>query len=331
MNDITQTNPVGAILAVTETLGINQRQLAERLGIGKAYLTDIKSGRKPLNDRLFENLRSLSNLDSQSTPAPSILDGRLDLDATHYQCMPDMQPDEFDRLVESIREKGLLTPIVVDEGGKVLDGHHRVKAAREAGIDDIPYVMRSGLAEAKKLTYAAVVNIERRHLGAEQKRDLVARLLESDPAQSDRQVAKATGTSPTTVGKVRAETGTTTTTRTGRDGRTLDTSSIGTKPKDGAASYPKHEPRPEPPKPPKPRKPRKPRKQNAVVSAQQAMHLLSGALHEVRNRSEQLSDTDVFRLTCSLRDSMLFFRERIKTKDWDAMLEKLCREDGRDE
>jgi hypothetical protein len=42
----------------------------------------------------------------------------------------------------------------------------------------------------------------------------------TDPAQSDREIAKATDTSPTTVGKVRRSTGATSVTRKGADGRT---------------------------------------------------------------------------------------------------------------
>jgi ParB-like chromosome segregation protein Spo0J len=55
--------------------------------------------------------------------------------------------------------------------------------------------------------YAFVLsaNIHWRHLTAEQKRDLIAKLLKAKPEQSDRQIAKQTKTSPTTVGKIRKE------------------------------------------------------------------------------------------------------------------------------
>jgi hypothetical protein len=53
--------------------------------------------------------------------------------------------------------------------------------------------------------YVIAANIQRRHLTTEQKRDLIAELLKADPSKSDRQIAKQTKTSPTTVGTVRAE------------------------------------------------------------------------------------------------------------------------------
>jgi hypothetical protein len=49
-------------------------------------------------------------------------------------------------------------------------------------------------------------NIHRRHLTTEQKRELIAKLIKQTPNKSDRQIAKQTKTSPTTVGKIRKET-----------------------------------------------------------------------------------------------------------------------------
>jgi len=48
-------------------------------------------------------------------------------------------------------------------------------------------------------------NIQRRHLTAEQRRSLIAKLLKVDPSKSDRQIAATVKASPTTVGTVRAE------------------------------------------------------------------------------------------------------------------------------
>jgi hypothetical protein len=55
--------------------------------------------------------------------------------------------------------------------------------------------------------YAFVIsaNIHRRHLTAEQKRDLIAKLIKATPEKSDRQIAETVKASPTTVGTVRRE------------------------------------------------------------------------------------------------------------------------------
>jgi hypothetical protein len=53
--------------------------------------------------------------------------------------------------------------------------------------------------------YVTSANLHRRHLTAEQKRDLIAKLIKATPEKSDRQIAETVKASPTTVGTVRAE------------------------------------------------------------------------------------------------------------------------------
>src|SRR5262249_34731084 len=53
--------------------------------------------------------------------------------------------------------------------------------------------------------YVISANIRRRHLTAEQKRDLIAKLIKATPEKSDRQIADTVKASPTTVGTVRAK------------------------------------------------------------------------------------------------------------------------------
>jgi hypothetical protein len=51
--------------------------------------------------------------------------------------------------------------------------------------------------------FAASANVHRRHLIAEQKRELIGKLIKADPEKSDRQIAGIVKASPTTVGAVR--------------------------------------------------------------------------------------------------------------------------------
>ena len=51
--------------------------------------------------------------------------------------------------------------------------------------------------------YVLSVNVRRRHLTAEQKRDLIETLLKRDPSKSNRQIAKLVGASHPKVAKVR--------------------------------------------------------------------------------------------------------------------------------
>jgi hypothetical protein len=51
--------------------------------------------------------------------------------------------------------------------------------------------------------YVRSVNLHRRHLTAEQKRDAIAELLKADPSRSNRSIAKDVGSNRTTVGQIR--------------------------------------------------------------------------------------------------------------------------------
>ena len=59
--------------------------------------------------------------------------------------------------------------------------------------------------DSDPFAYVISANIHRRHLTAEQKRELIARVIQADPSKSDRQIAETVKASPTTVGTVRAE------------------------------------------------------------------------------------------------------------------------------
>src|SRR5262249_16179942 len=65
---------------------------------------------------------------------------------------------------------------------------------------------RQGIRNVKDaLALVISANIHRRHLAADQKRDVIANLIAAQPEKSNRQIAKQAKTSPTTVGTVRTE------------------------------------------------------------------------------------------------------------------------------
>ena len=54
-----------------------------------------------------------------------------------YQLLPDLTEAELRSLAESITEHGVLVPVVIDEEGAVIDGHHRQKIADSLGIAQV--------------------------------------------------------------------------------------------------------------------------------------------------------------------------------------------------
>jgi hypothetical protein len=135
---------------------------------------------------------------------------------------PLMEGEEFDALVADIKANGLREKMDLYHG-QIVDGRNRYRALQRLGIDPNAnpkeyfrkaiYAHSAG-GEARPhgqnnddrvRAYIISKNIHRRHLTAEQKRDLIAKLIEADPSKSDRQIAKTAKASPTTVGTVRAE------------------------------------------------------------------------------------------------------------------------------
>ena len=55
--------------------------------------------------------------------------------------VPQLSKEEYESLKQSIKENGLWVPIVVNNDGVILDGHHRYKACQELGIKIEPYKM----------------------------------------------------------------------------------------------------------------------------------------------------------------------------------------------
>ncbi len=117
----------------------------------------------------------------------------------NYQFMPDLTIEEYAELKADIEQRGVMVPIEFDEFGNVLDGYHRLKICDELKIKEFPKVIRAGMTEAEKLTHARKLNIARRHLTQEQRRNLIREQLKETPEKSDRQIASELGVSNSTV------------------------------------------------------------------------------------------------------------------------------------
>jgi ParB-like chromosome segregation protein Spo0J len=161
------------------------------------------------------------------------------------ELLPRMSSDELRAQAGDIKKNGLQIPIAVrhernvDTGEwsyQLLDGISRLDAIELAGFNPVEPARSKGRAERGRLgmacglapflglpgriemaiqyisledeevlAYVISANIHRRHLAAEQKRELTAAVLKATPEKSDRQIAKIIKASPTFVGRVRSE------------------------------------------------------------------------------------------------------------------------------
>ncbi len=73
--------------------------------------------------------------------------------------------ERLDDMVESIREHGVLNPVIVLKKGKgyeMLAGHNRLNAARIAGLTEIPAIVKEGLSEEEAYVYVIETNMIQR-------------------------------------------------------------------------------------------------------------------------------------------------------------------------
>jgi ParB family transcriptional regulator, chromosome partitioning protein len=104
-------------------------------------------------------------------------------------------------LADSIREKGVLQPILAEETADgryiIVAGERRVRAARLAGLERIPVVIRQFTAE-EKLEIALIENVQREDLSPLEEARAYKRLMELGNA-SQEQVAQKVGKDRSTI------------------------------------------------------------------------------------------------------------------------------------
>lgn len=102
-------------------------------------------------------------------------------------------------LADSIREHGILQPLVVQphpeqEGMcRLLAGHRRLAAAKRAGLDAVPVIVRHGVDDARALEVMLVENCQRRELNAMERAEALGALVNRGYTQA--QIARQTGKS----------------------------------------------------------------------------------------------------------------------------------------
>ena len=72
----------------------------------------------------------------------------------------------LDDMVESVKENGILSPIIVlkkeDEAYEILSGHNRVNAARLANLKTVPCIIKENLSDKEAYTYVIETNLMQR-------------------------------------------------------------------------------------------------------------------------------------------------------------------------
>jgi len=118
-----------------------------------------------------------------------------------YQPRRDMDPEALDELAESIRQQGVMQPIIVRSVGEgryeIIAGERRWRASQLAGLDRVPALIRE-VEDDAAVAMALIENIQRENLNAMEEAMALQRLqVEFELTQAE--VAEAVGKSRSTV------------------------------------------------------------------------------------------------------------------------------------
>ena len=90
----------------------------------------------------------------------------------------DLAGEEFEDLKASIRDHGIIEPVVINQHGVIICGHQRVRACVELGINDVPVIVREVANDEEHETLLIEENLRRRQLLPSESFKAVKRLYE---------------------------------------------------------------------------------------------------------------------------------------------------------
>lgn len=138
--------------------------MAKKMGLGRglsAILPDV--------EEVVESVESAEHALSAPVPTDAVVEIAVgDIDPNRNQPRKKFDDDALISLGESIRHNGVLSPILVARSGArytIIAGERRWRAARIAGLDTIPAIVREW-DDIKRQEAALVENIQRENLNA---------------------------------------------------------------------------------------------------------------------------------------------------------------------
>jgi ParB family transcriptional regulator, chromosome partitioning protein len=138
-----------------------------------------------------------------AAPAPEVRPRTLPIDAIRPNPMQPrtvFQPDRLEELAASIRVHGIIQPLIVREtntGHQIVAGERRWRAARIAGLTEVPIVIQD-IADPAMLEVALIENIQREDLNPIETAHAYERLAR-DLGLSQEEIARRTGKDRTSI------------------------------------------------------------------------------------------------------------------------------------
>lgn len=136
---------------------MNRRKV---LGKGlSALIPDIESNNQIKNDHILCNIANIQ--------------------PNKFQPRKDFDEDKIDALVSSIKEKGIIQPLIAREtlfGYELIAGERRWLAAKKAGLKEVPIIVKK-VSDVEALELSLIENIQREDLGPLEEAEAYKRLI----------------------------------------------------------------------------------------------------------------------------------------------------------
>ena len=190
--------------------------MASKKGLGKGLGALIKENPDASEEVLISQGLGLHSVQVSKGGRPANVPACIEVDAegglwcdvsmlkpNPKQPRVDFKQKELDELADSIKQNGILQPIIIepiegkDNAFYIIAGERRTRAAKIAGLDKVPVQIRK-FDEQQKLEYALIENIQRADLNPIEEATAYYNLIQMSDLSQD-EVAKRVGKNRSTV------------------------------------------------------------------------------------------------------------------------------------
>lgn len=142
--------------------------MAARKGLGKGIDAMISGDNTKTKQVVREVVKEVDTIDINK------------IEPNNNQPRKNFNEDKIHELAESIKQHGLIEPLIVQKGKKgfytIIAGERRWRAAREAGVKEIPVVVKD-YSDQQVMEIALIENIQREDLNAIEEAEAYDRLI----------------------------------------------------------------------------------------------------------------------------------------------------------
>ena len=142
--------------------------MAARKGLGKGIDAMISGDNTKTKQVVKEVVKEVDTIDINK------------IEPNNNQPRKNFNEDKIHELAESIKQHGLIEPLIVQKGKKgfytIIAGERRWRAAREAGVKEIPIVVKD-YSDQQVMEIALIENIQREDLNAIEEAEAYDRLI----------------------------------------------------------------------------------------------------------------------------------------------------------